>query len=264
MTKRIYPFVLLFLFLVGCAPSKKTIGTSDFDVLKPNKVWRALEDKDADWESYSSRVSSKYKDPYASLSFSAKVRLQKDSALWVSISAALGIEVVRAYITPTRVQVINRLQKNYLDTDFATLSNQLGAPVSFKTLQSVFSGTPFFDWEKGDFYTEIDSMYYRFSNAPIGDSLPLDFVGLLENLSVTLNGLAIEEQEIIEVSSNRRLWLKTTAYTEVNGRPWPSSMFAEASDSTRTTSLQMRANKVETDIVLSFPFEIPEDYVPMR
>lgn len=264
MTKRVYPFVLLLIFLVSCGPSKKTVGTGDAEVLKPTKVWRALEEKNSDWESYSSRVSSRYKDPYTSLSFTAKVRLQKDSALWVSISAALGIEVIRAYITPTRVRVINRLDKTYLDTDFLTLSSQLGAPISFNTLQSVFSGTPFFEWKKGDFYSEVDSVYYRFSNTPIGEDVPLDFVGLLEKLSVRLSDIAIEEQEIIEVSSNRRLWLKTSAYIDVNGRSWPSSMYAEASDSTRITSLQMRANKVETDIVLSFPFEIPEDYVPMR
>ncbi len=264
MNKHNLLFVFALVFLASCNPSKKLTDTGSAELMKPNKVWKSLEDNKENWNSYSSRISARYKDPYTSLSFSAKVRAQKDSALWISISAALGIEVVRAMITPDRVQVINKLERTFLDSDFATLSNQIGAPVSYKTLQSVFTGTPIFDWKKNSFYSRTDSSNYLFSNTPFEDSSAVGLNAFLELLQVSISDVQITEQRVTEFSTNRTLWIKTTSYTEVNGRSWPSSMYAEASDSTRTTSVQMRANKVETDIVLSFPFTIPEDYAPMR
>ena len=264
MNKRILLFSFALVFLISCNPSKKLTDTGSAELMKPNKVWKSLEENKDNWNSYSSRISARYKDPYTSVSFTAKVRAQKDSALWVSISAALGIELVRAFITPDRVQVINKLERSFLDSDFTALSDQLGAPVTFETLQSVFTGTPIFDWKKNSFYSSVDSANYLFSNAPINDPSDEELTGFLELLLVSISDVQISEQRITELSTNRSLWIQTKAYTEVNGRSWPSSIYAEASDSTRATTVQMRANKVETDIILSFPFTIPEDYAPMR
>ncbi|MBK6890289.1 MAG: DUF4292 domain-containing protein [Sphingobacteriales bacterium] len=47
-------------------------------------------------------------------SFNADIRLRTDSALWVSITAPIiGIEVVRALITPDSARVLDRFNKNY-------------------------------------------------------------------------------------------------------------------------------------------------------
>ena len=43
--------------------------------------------------------------------FNAFIRMRKDSVLWVSVNALLGIEAFRVLITPDSVKVINKLDK---------------------------------------------------------------------------------------------------------------------------------------------------------
>lgn len=253
----------LLLFMAACKSRKLATPDTVYEEMKPIKVVKTLEDNSTTWDTYSSRISSRYKDEYSSLSFTAKVRMKRDSIVWVSITAALGIEVVRAQIMPDRVLVINRLDRTYLDSDFNSLSRKIGAPVTFSTLQNAFSGSSLFEWKRSEVFGQTDSTYYVLSNhRPVG----LDtarFNGFLEKMWVGIDRLEIAKQEVVDPVQNRQLSVQNTEFEWVNDRSWPSRLSAVARDSSNRTSVQMRANKIETDIVLSFPFEIPDDYAPI-
>ena len=55
-------------------------------------------------------------------SFNANLRICKDSAIWMSISPALGIEVARVLIDKDSVRFINRLNSTYFKGGFAYLN----------------------------------------------------------------------------------------------------------------------------------------------
>lgn len=67
------------------------------------------------------------------------LRVRRDSAIWLS-GSLLGIEGVRALLTPDSVRVVNRLQKSYFAGDYAYLSQLLGVPVSYAQMQAILLG----------------------------------------------------------------------------------------------------------------------------
>ncbi|MBP9142681.1 MAG: DUF4292 domain-containing protein [Bacteroidetes bacterium] len=76
-------------------------------------------------------------------SFNADIRLRTDSALWVSITAPIiGIEVVRALITPDSARVLDRFNKNYHVYPLTELRHFTGYDLQFADFQNVLLGNP--------------------------------------------------------------------------------------------------------------------------
>ena len=68
---------------------------------------------------------------------SGQIRMRKDSIVWLSVTATLGVEVLRAKVSVDSAWVINRLEKRYLAEPLDTLSAQLGMPISLPWLQAM-------------------------------------------------------------------------------------------------------------------------------
>src|SRR5690606_28598736 len=64
----------------------------------------------------------------------ASIRLIRDEAIWISMTALLGMEVARVLITPDSIKVINRLQSTYICTPFAYLHDFTGSSLYFSDL----------------------------------------------------------------------------------------------------------------------------------
>ena len=68
---------------------------------------------------------------------SGQVRIRRDSIVWLSVTATMGVEVLRAKVSADSAWVVNRLEKRYLAEPLDTLSAQLGMPISLPWLQSL-------------------------------------------------------------------------------------------------------------------------------
>lgn len=74
--------------------------------------------------------------------FNAFIRLNKDSVMWISIIAALGIEGFRVLITPDSVKVINKLDKIVQLRSVEYLREVANIPLTFDELQDLLIGNP--------------------------------------------------------------------------------------------------------------------------
>ena len=68
---------------------------------------------------------------------SGQLRMRKDSIVWLNVSAAMGMEVLRARISTDSVWIINRLEKSYLTEPLDSVSEQLGLPLSLSLVQTL-------------------------------------------------------------------------------------------------------------------------------
>lgn len=66
-----------------------------------------------------------------------QLRMRKDSLVWVSVSATMGVEVFRVKISNDSVWILNRMEKTYLAEPLDTVSAQLGMPLSLPLLQTL-------------------------------------------------------------------------------------------------------------------------------
>src|SRR5262249_51381025 len=74
----------------------------------------------------------------------AFLRIRKDSMIWVSVNAALGIEAFRLLITPDSVKILDKLKKIVRLRSVSFLQDEVHLPVDFKTLQDLLIGNPIF------------------------------------------------------------------------------------------------------------------------
>jgi len=68
---------------------------------------------------------------------SGQIRMRKDSIVWLSVSATMGMEVLRAKISNDSVWIVNRLEKSYLAEPLDTISAQMGMPFSLPLMQTL-------------------------------------------------------------------------------------------------------------------------------
>ena len=68
---------------------------------------------------------------------SGQLRIRKDSLVWLSVTATMGVEVMRAKFSNDSVWIVNRLEKTYLAEPLDTISSQLGMPLSLPLLQAL-------------------------------------------------------------------------------------------------------------------------------
>ncbi len=76
-------------------------------------------------------------------SFDATLRLLKDSAIWLSVTPLLGIEVARVLITRDSLRILDRFHKTYMVRDYTFLEDLLKTKINFEIIQAVIVGNYF-------------------------------------------------------------------------------------------------------------------------
>lgn len=95
--------------------------------------------------------------------FKANIRMRRDSAIWISISPALGIEVLRLLITPDSLKCISKIpdQKFFYAGSFELINEMAKTDLDFRSLQDMLVGNAVgLDREEGKFRSEIDHDRY--------------------------------------------------------------------------------------------------------
>ena len=198
------------------------------------------------------KVHFKAKDSEQSANFN--LRIKRDSAIWLS-GSLLGIEGVRALLTPDSVRVVNRLQKTYFAGDYAYLGQLLNVPVSYKQMQDILLGD-YQEAPKGALpvvKTEGDNQAVTYPVAAL----------ILEQLVSTSTG-RLQQLKVSESAAQRSL---TVAYSEFQQPTGASLPFAFTSHvvaqqgGTEGTSATLNYQKVEVGSGhLDFPFSVPKGY----
>lgn len=153
---------LIFLVVcVGCRSTKKlqtainkkdtvvtsSSGVSNSDTLNnASVILSAIDDNKIDFKTFSAKLKVQYEDRNGKQpDFNAFVRLKKDSALWISVSATfLGIEAFRVFITPDTIIILNKLDKTVEYHSFNYIESIAHIPMTFSILQDMIVGNPIY------------------------------------------------------------------------------------------------------------------------
>lgn len=90
-----------------------------------------------DWKT----LNAKVKVEVAGNQLTASLRMQRDSIIWMSLSAALGIEVARIMITPDSLFYLNRLNGEKRREANGQAALLAGFPLQLELVQSMLLGT---------------------------------------------------------------------------------------------------------------------------
>ena len=112
----------MLLFITSCTSRKKTVAPT------PAKSYEWLISKvDIDVEGN----NQEFKE------LSGQLRMRRDSIVWFSVTAAMGMEVVRIKVSTDSAWVINRFEKTYLAEPLDSIVQYLGLPISLPWIETL-------------------------------------------------------------------------------------------------------------------------------
>jgi hypothetical protein len=258
--------LLLSLTLFSCRSSRKIstiVAPKDSAVVVVNpaesdsaKMVRAtfskLNEKHIDFNTFSSKVKVDYSDDKNNrIDFNAFIRMKKDSAIWVSIIAALNIEAYRVLITPDSVVILDKLNRTVQTKTLSYLQQITKLPFDFKTLQDLIIGNPVYLDKKVVAYREQDE---KLSFSTIGDAFK-------HYITVSKNDLSIlfSKLDDIDVSRSRTANLSYEDYVAAGSWKFAETRKITLSEKT-TIDVKLDFKQVEFDKPMAFPFAIPKNY----
>lgn len=115
-------FLVLLLTATSCASRKKTVAP-----IPPQSFEWLTANMDIQAEGNGMNFDD----------LSGQMRMRKDSLVWLSVTASMGIEVARAKVSTDSVWIVNRLEKTYLAEPLDSLATQLGMPLSLSLIQTL-------------------------------------------------------------------------------------------------------------------------------
>ncbi|MBE0640975.1 MAG: DUF4292 domain-containing protein, partial [Bacteroidales bacterium] len=236
----------------------------------PEYLFKQLKNKEFRFDDLNLKFSATLiQDKKDRASFSGQLRIRRDSIIWVTISPALGIEAIRAMITPDSVFVMNRIDKTYLSTDFGYVNRLINAALDFDMLQAFLTGNDFAIYEIPQFRASIDGGLYRLNTSNRNKlkkyirshedvlTIPLQTIWL-DPESFKITRVQVKELEV----EGRKVTASYSVFSEVSGQPFPSKISIEAT-AEKSIDLELEYTRIERNTEVEFPFRIPSTYTPI-
>jgi hypothetical protein len=243
-------FCLPLLFMMGCA-KKSLMGTGggvSKEFILPKEEFSYL----------SIRSKIEFESPQQSLSANANIRIRKDSAIWVSMNALLGVEAGRILITKQGIAFINRLEKTFLQSDYATLSRKFGLTLSYELLQESLLGNMPFPPDTESTQRLKKQQWEVQQNTPE--------LRVMSILDATL--MKLVQVKIAQKNTDNLMIMELGAYQKLDqvSVPFKSmlSLNYRNGGQQQITSLSLSHTRAQLESSLSFPFSIPERYTAIR
>lgn len=295
---RKYPQLVLLLLLVlaaGCSNLKRLEKGKPLRNRTPGALIKANQETNFQFEYVGLKLSADVHEDGKTTSFKANVRMKRDSIIWISISPALGVEMIRMVITPDSVKYVSKIpgDKHYYIGDFGVLSDVANTSLDFNMLQDVLVGNAVLLDKQEDKYesrvlgqryvliSKLDRKLKKLLNTTEKDMSPdakfdvnplsRDYQKMrrraneeelmLKRFWIEPINYRIERVWIEDFYNFRELEIAFDDFKEKDGQWYPQKGRLTAKDESRgNTEIRFEVNRVRLEKEYEFPFSIPEDY----
>ena len=281
--------------LSACKPIREVIPfRGEIPARGPDKlIERLVADRITDVRYYSAKAGVDLKDSTGSKSFKAHIRCAIDSAAWISVVPALGIEVARALLTTDSLKVMDKLGDKYWTGDTAQARRKFGLTPELDLFQQALLGMPIgldpadkYKSEREDGqYTLTSKEKRRFRRAAedlaLDDTLANDHDMNERRLERTLrkaekkdavvfkywlepDSFRVTRVLISDLAHDQQADVRYSSRTTVNGHSLPSVVSLSLSDPARHAEAVFELDRISLDGPLQINFRIPEKFVRME
>ncbi|PIE49231.1 MAG: deoxyuridine 5'-triphosphate nucleotidohydrolase [Flavobacteriales bacterium] len=232
--------------------AKKVAGSANDMDLTAKKVIRNYQTNQFDKNTINAKLRLKYSGKNSLPNVSASLRLEKDKAIWVSVSK-LGFQVAKILITPEEISFYEKINRTYFTGSFTDLSRWLGADLDFKKVQNLLVGEALYDLKKEKF--DIQTVNKNYLLTPVN---PHPLYAILFYINPV--NFKVNSQQITEKADRKSLVINYNDYQSIDNQIFPKIIAIIANDNKYVTKIDVDYKSVEFDKKLSFPFKIPKNY----
>jgi len=163
---KIYGLIALIIssvVLTGCSNERRIADGKPLRSMEPNNIIKHYEKEALKWDWLGFKLDTEIKVDGETESINMSMRMARDSAIWISLSPALGVELARILLLPDSVRIISKIPSNKFvyEGNYSELEESFGIPLDFYTLQNLFCGSPLALNKSNDkFISKIDDRNY--------------------------------------------------------------------------------------------------------
>ena len=188
-----------------------------------------------EWTSLNSKI--KVNKEGQEVTINAHIRIKKDSIIWISVKAPLGIEIFRTMITSDSVYYMNRMNKNYFIKHISHIREVVKADVSFIKLQEIIFASP-----------NITALNSNKENYEI-----------LKDI-FRVYKMELQEEEDKKVSIR---YSDYKVFSDIGGLYFPEKIFIDVK-SEEVFTAEINYTKIKFNKTASISFKIPKSYVSIN
>ena len=197
-------------------------------------------------------------------SFDVNMRMRYDSAIWISITPLLGIEVARVIINHDSLMIMDRVHKTFMARNYAYLEEMLKTTVTFEMIQAVVIGN-YLPYQRADKIRSVyeDGPYFILSTLNkrrvkrvLEEKDPSKPV--IQDFWIDGN-FRIAKSKITDERLDRWIEASYKNFTDVGGKLFPNDLVVTISSSSPTI-IKISYNKLTAEESFTMPFTVPEKY----
>jgi len=264
--------IITILWASGCRTTKKVIdkaiapkdttsniipNQSAADSLQMiRETMAGLKSHYIDYKTFNAKIKVDYEDSKGKKpDIIAVVRIVKDSAIWVSLSASiLNIEIYRMLITKDSVILMNIRDKEVQYRSLDYLQEVTEIPFDFKTIQDLLIGNPI--------YFDSTIMSFKKLDSKILISTKGQFFKNLVTLNASDNLLVHSKLDDVDVNRNRTADITYADFESKNGPQFSTYREITVSEKNKL-DIRLKYKQYEFNKELSVSLKVPKNYKRM-
>lgn len=290
------------LLVFSCKTKKETAivtTVKEIDTKSPSYLLEKMYQNESRFETMSAKFSADLNTAGNNTSFKTTLRIRKDSAIWMSVSPALGIEVARVLITKDSVFFMNRINGTYFAGDFTYFSNLLNTEVDYPLLEALLVGNAIERFTAEDFMVfqernqlvlsthkkrlikktlqkqeraekmerkekpeRAEKLEAKEKNI-ITKTAPTDTAVYVQNIWLNADTYKIEEYRYRDINPDKLLHIFYSNFNTVEGNSIPHDIKLMLSGG-QAARLGISYSKITLNGEVTFPYTVPEKYEQIK
>ena len=248
--------VVLTVFMISCKSKAVIVAASNEPVAPANylSAKKIIENYYTNKNEFSTlyiKSSARYADDKQTQNVTAEIRIKKDEQILVSIRF-LGITMAKALITPTMVSYYEKINGNYFEGDFSSLSQWLGTDLDYNKIQNMLLGQAIDDLTKGKYIESLLEHTYRLDDT--------SNINTKKSFFLDADKFLVQKQEITQTTEERMIKVAYADNKVYNEGILPSSVLINTFQKKGNTEINLEYNSVTFNQELSFPYSVPNGY----
>lgn len=284
--------LLLMTFSAGCK-TKRVLEKSPLLLLSDNALMNLVEMNKFSFESLNAKASVLAESEVQNGSFKINLRMKTDSAVWISVTPALGIEAARVLLQPDTLKFIDKLNNKYYLGSYDILDSLINYYAEFELMENLLTGNPIQISPDEKYTASVDGLNYvlstkakrklRKSVESKGDpssAASYDVVKekklekalekyddqdlILKQYFVRPGDFKVIRTQIEDLLYKRNLIVEYSLFEDVEGQPFPMKIKILASSPNQSATFELHYSRIRINEPQSYPFRVPDKFSPLR
>jgi hypothetical protein len=250
MNNRLLLVLIGFSFVVMSCSKKVVAPAIDLSPPKPT-----LNVEEIDFEYMHGKARMVLRDANKEREVKANIRIRKDSVIWMTFSV-IGVHGGKALINKDSITIVNNVDNEYFQFDYAELSKRYNFEINYNVIQSAMLGNLLIARTESDQVLQETAFFILRQQA---NTISVDNY-------ISLASKKLEKVELKESNSANSLVINYSNFQPMGAKLFPYNgtinLFYKTIAGLLNTTIIFEYNKAEVgDKELKFPFNIPKKYV---